>query len=318
MLLGVTGEVHFESRVELPKGYSPEIPGNLDLKEDFAEYHASYSVKDGTLIALRRCVVKLTEVPISEYETYKKFSKAVSDDHDLYIALSSGNSPADPLESAMSRLPQSDIPEAARAYDDAVAAAQSNNVPGAIDSLKHALTVDPHFTRARMWLSRLYAFKGLYNLALDELRTAYDKDPQTSVTYKALVVGLVKMKKLEEAVAVLQTVVKTNPEEADAFSYLGAELFALKRYSEAADADESAVKLRPDRPGLYVQLGSAYLHAGNEDKPLQPSRRQSKSTRNRCGSTILPTNWPMPTSNCHWRSNTPRELFARRSRPLRR
>ncbi len=48
----MTGEVHFESRVELPKGYSPEIPGNLDLKEDFAEYHASYSVKDGTLIAL--------------------------------------------------------------------------------------------------------------------------------------------------------------------------------------------------------------------------------------------------------------------------
>jgi tetratricopeptide (TPR) repeat protein len=73
---------------------------------------------------------------------------------------------------------------------------------------------------------------------------------------------------LEEAVTVLREVVKTNPEEADAFSYLGAELFALKRYSEAADADESAVKLRPDRPGLYVQLGSAYLHTGNDDKAV--------------------------------------------------
>ncbi len=66
----------------------------------------------------------------------------------------------------------------------------------------------------------------------------------------------------------MQKVVKTNPEEAEAFSYLGTELFALKRYSEAAEADESALKLRPDRPGLYVQLGTAYLYAGNEDKAV--------------------------------------------------
>ncbi len=45
---------------------------------------------------------------------------------------------------------------------------------------------------------QLYSFKGQYNLTLDELRTAYEKDPQTPVTYKALVVGLIRMKKLEE------------------------------------------------------------------------------------------------------------------------
>jgi hypothetical protein len=39
--LGAPGEHKFTSEVGLPKGYSPELPKNVDLVEDFAEYHAS-------------------------------------------------------------------------------------------------------------------------------------------------------------------------------------------------------------------------------------------------------------------------------------
>jgi tetratricopeptide (TPR) repeat protein len=45
-------------------------------------------------------------------------------------------------------------------------------------------------------------------------------------------------------------------------------LFALKRYREAASAFESAVKLSPQGTGVLVQLGSAYLHAGEDEKAL--------------------------------------------------
>ncbi len=200
ILLGEPGNTQYESHVELPKGYSPELPGNVDLKENFAEYHASYAVKDGVLTTERRFVLKLREVPVSEYDAFKKFAKTVGDDHELYIALSSGDSPGNSLQSAIDRLPGSDNPEAARAYDDAMAAAQNNNTQGAIDSLKHALESDPHFIRARMWLSQLYVFTGQRDLALEELRMAYGADPHQPVTYKALVASLLGVRKYDDVV----------------------------------------------------------------------------------------------------------------------
>jgi len=266
VFLAEAGQIQYESRVELPKGYSPDLPGAVDLKQDFADYHASYTVKDGVLITERHFVVKLREVPLSEYDAYKKFAKAVSDDHERYIAVSSGDASGNSLQNAISNLPNSDDPKAARAYDDAVAAAQSNNVLGAIDLLKHAVEADPHFTRGRMWLAQLYVFTGQRDLALAQLRAAYDADPRLPITYKALVTSLMEMRKYEEAVAVLRKVVKANPEEYEAFSNLSISLTAVKRYAEAADALESAIKLRPDQAGLYVRLGSAYMRAGNDDK----------------------------------------------------
>jgi len=268
IVLGEIGNIEYESHVELPKGYSPELPGSVDLKEDFAEYHAYYAVKDGLLTTERRLVVKLQEVPLSEYDTYKKFAKAVSDDHELYIALSLGDAPADSLQSEIGRLPWSDNSEAARAYSEAMAAAQSNNMRGAISSLQHAVELDPHFTRARMVLSQLCVFTGKQDLALEELRMAYAADPHEPVTYKALVASLMGMQKYEDAVSVLQEVVKANPQEAEALSGLGRALSASKRYGEAADAVQSALKLRPNQASLFMQLGSAYLRAGDEDKSL--------------------------------------------------
>jgi tetratricopeptide (TPR) repeat protein len=266
VFLAEAGEIQYESRVELPKGYSPDLPGTVDLKQDFADYHASYTVKDGVLITERHFVVKLREVPLSEYDAYKKFAKSVSDDHERYVALSSGVAPANSLQTAVAQLPDSDDPGAMRDYNDAAAAVQRNDVTGAIDSLKRAVVADPHFTRARMWMARLYMFTGKRDLALEQLREAYAADPHQPITYMALVSSLIGMQKYEEAVSVLREVVKAAPEDAEAFSNLGAALFALQRYGEAADAVESAVKLRPDQAGSYAQLGSIYLRAGNDEK----------------------------------------------------
>jgi tetratricopeptide (TPR) repeat protein len=273
IILGEPGSVHCESHIELPKGYSPDLPATVDLKEDFAEYHASYAVKDGVLTTDRRLVVKAREVPVTQYEAYKKFAKAVGNDHELYVALSSGDSPADSLQSAIDRLPGSDNPEAARAYDAALAAAQKNNTQGAIDSLKHAMESDPHFVRARMWLSQLYVFTGQRDLALEELRMAYDADPQLPVTYRALVASLLGRQNYDDAISVLREVVKRDPQQADAFSNLSAALLASKRYPEAVDAVQSALSLRPNEAGLYLQLGSAYLHAGDEEKSLKAYKK---------------------------------------------
>jgi hypothetical protein len=61
--LGLVGEVRYESRMEIPKGYSPQLPAEVDLTESFADYHATYSVSDGTLQVERNLTLKRTEVP---------------------------------------------------------------------------------------------------------------------------------------------------------------------------------------------------------------------------------------------------------------
>jgi tetratricopeptide (TPR) repeat protein len=268
IFLGETGEFQYESRVELPKGYWPALPDKVDLKEDYAEYHASYSRKDGVVTTERRFVIKLRDVPASEYDAFKKFAKAVADDHEVYAAVNSGSPPENSLQSAMWKLPDSDDPDAMSAYKDAEEASRNNNILGAIDSFKQAVDADPHFTRAWMRLGQLYAITGQRELGLEALRAAHDGDPGQPVTYKALVSSLLSLDKYEDAISVLQEVVKANPEDADAFSSLGGALFELKRYSEAAVAVEAAVKLHPERAGFHSQLGSEYLHAGDDDKAL--------------------------------------------------
>ncbi len=267
LFLGEVGGLHYESRVELPKGYLPELPGKLDLKDDFAEYQVSYAFKNGVLISERSFVVKLRDVPLSEYEAFKKFAKAVSEDHDRYIALSSSDSPQS-LQDAIARLPDSNNPVASREYEDARAEVQSGDVASAIDSLTHALDADAQFTRARMWLSQLYGFSGQRELALEQLRIAYHNDPHQPTTYKALVAGLLGLRKYDEAASVLREVTTADPENADALAALSSALFALKRYGEAADVTEAAIKLRPDQAALYIQLGGDYMHAGNDEKSM--------------------------------------------------
>jgi tetratricopeptide (TPR) repeat protein len=272
IFLGETGEFQYESRVELPKGYWPAVPDKVDLKEDYAEYHASYSGKDGVLTTERRFVVKLRDVPASEYDAFKKFAKAVADDHEVYAALNSGSPPANssPTHSYQDeiwKLPYSENPEAARAYDQAKDEYDKHDTQAEIASLKRAVEIDPKFTRAWLWLGEIYKFTRQSDLAVQAYRKAVDIDQQP-VSYKALGFALMGMGKFEDAIPVWQALVKISPDDPAALSALSGAFFAAKHYSESAATMESAIKLTPDHPGPYVQLGSAYLRAGNDDKAL--------------------------------------------------
>lgn len=264
--LGSAEKLHYESHMELPKGYSPELPAAVDLKEDFAEYHSSYSVKDGVLTADRILVVKLREVPVDNYETYKRFAKAVGDDYALNVALRSGDASAASYQEEIWQLPYSENADASRAYDDARQEHQQHNQQAEIDSLKHAVQIDPNFTRAWLWLGEIYKATGQQDLALEAYRKAIEVDPHQLVSYKALGYTLMGLRKFEEAVPVWQQLIKLSPGNLDGASALGGTFLNLKRYSEAAEVAESAIKVRPDRANLYALLGTSYMSLGSEDK----------------------------------------------------
>ena len=271
--LGAAMEIDLHSQVELPKGYVPVLPAAVNLKEEFAEFHASYGIKDGKLTTERHLITKAPEIPVSAYDHYKKFMKAIEDDHNAYIETSSGGAASEPtgimaLMGKIRNLPNSDNPAAMEAESDAREAAQRGDLPAAIASLQHAVELDPKFTRDWLMLGGMQMSSRSPDEALVALRHAVDLDATQVLPLQMLGFAQVSLKKYEEAVTTFRRIIEIAPDDVDAHSNLGNALQRLKRYPEAAAAYEAALKLSPDRAGLALQMGTAYLRTGDEAKAL--------------------------------------------------
>jgi tetratricopeptide (TPR) repeat protein len=278
--LGVPGEVKFHSSMELPKDYHLDVLRNIDVKEDFAEYHASYALKDGALITDRRLVISLSEVPVAAYEKYKAFRKQVYDDHDAQMALTHSSAPvisaatagaavsasANDLRQAVWTLPASSDPVAAQYENDARNAFMQNDLESGISSLHSAVEKDPKFARAWLLLGTVLSAKREKDGAIDAFRNAVSADATQPVSYKFLGFALMANRNFEEANSVWQSLVKLTPQDADAQANLGSSWNALKQYTQAASAFESAVKLSPSKVSLRLMLGNAYLGTGDAEK----------------------------------------------------
>ena len=250
IILGGLGSLQFESHVELPKGYSPELPADVDLNENFAEYHASYVVKDGVLTTERRFVIKLREVPLSKYEAYKKFAKTVSDDHERYVALSSGDSPANSSETTARSLPGSKDSDATRAEAQALEAMKRNDSRTAIEMLRSSVKSDPNFVRAWVELGSLIIPSNL-EAGIDAFHnaTAIDSGPETLN-------------------AVALSIVEADQDVAEALEYARSAVRQEEEASQKVDLAHLRVEdlRRTKRLGQYWDtLGWAYFRLGKLD-----------------------------------------------------
>ncbi len=78
--LGATGETIYRSSVQLPVGWSMKLPRNVDIVQDWAEYHARYTFADGVFTAERRVLIKKNTVPLSQWYEYFVFRRGLDDD----------------------------------------------------------------------------------------------------------------------------------------------------------------------------------------------------------------------------------------------
>ena len=160
------------------------------------------AMNEGALLTDRRLIVKLREVPVEKYPAYKKFTKVVSDDHELLIALSSAETSTASYQDEIWGLPYSENAEASRAYDQAREDYQKQNRAGQISSLTDAVEIDPKFIRAWLWLGETYKYRGKTDDALRCYRKAVAIDPRLPVTYKAMGSTLLWMENFDAAIPV--------------------------------------------------------------------------------------------------------------------
>jgi len=280
--LGSPQESVSNSKLELPKGYKPRVPANVDLKYDFAEYHASYSQDQHTLIAKRQLLIKQHEVPVGKFDDYRSFVKNLQNDVNQYVQTSSLSTPISPNVSetpnllvpgtvppsmrALQELPESNSQEANRLVADARDAVANRDPQSAVSSLYRAVSVDQKFTRAWVMLGTLLLTQKQKDAGIEAFQKAIASDPDQAAIPKALGWGLMGSSQFEDAVPVWQDYIKAHPDDLDGTANLGRCLLQLKRYSEAATAYEAAVKTNQNRPDLQSSLASVYLLAGEREK----------------------------------------------------
>lgn len=264
--LGSPMEQRYESHVELPKGYRPTLPRNVDLTNKFAEYHRVLEFKDGVLTTQRTLLVKSSDVPVSEYADYKKFVREVTEDVDLKVPVWSGKTSAASYQDEIWALPYSPNADATKAYNDAVQKYNEHDMPGQLAAVKRAVEIDPKFTRAWLWLGEIYQSRRQLDDAVKAYRKAIEVEPQQPVGYKALGFTLSMMQNPVDAITVWNQLIKLAPGDRTGPIGLGMSLMVLKRYADAESAFESAAQIDPDDVLVQSGLGKASLLAGHADK----------------------------------------------------
>jgi tetratricopeptide (TPR) repeat protein len=274
LYLGPYEEIVSDSKLEVPKGYTLHLPANVDLKYDFAEYHANYSQDHGSLTARRRLLIKLHEVPLAESSDYRSFVKKLHDDVYRYVQTSSGStavtSPAGKgaeMRAAIDSLPASKLEEVNQLEQDALASMRTYDVTRAQDNLKKALAMDPKFTRGWLQLAVIYIGLAANSDAIATFQKAIDSDPSSATCRRLLAFALMGLNRLDESIKAWQELLKVAPGDPDATTNLGTLLFAQKRYSEALPYLETAVETDSSSAAQF-RLGSAYLQAGQTEKAV--------------------------------------------------
>jgi tetratricopeptide (TPR) repeat protein len=282
--LGYAGEQQYESRIELPKGWSATPPAPIGLNESFAEFQASSEVHEGTLVTKRHLVLKASEVTPAQLQSYKAFQKAISDDHGTYVFLHvaadvAASSPAatpaqgiarvgELLRQSLMQLPGSSNSEALQAEQDARKSMQTKDYTSATTALKRAVSLDATFSRAWIELGATYAASKDKSAALNAFQRAVEADPKQVVPYKILAFMCMGLGKRDDAIATWQKLQSIAPADPDLVANLGGLYMAQKRYPEAASLFEPAAKANPSDAYAQLRLGIVRLRSHSTDLGL--------------------------------------------------
>lgn len=301
-LLGAPGEVVYRAKVELPAGYTAVAPKDLTLVQPYAEYHATYSVEKGVLTAARRFIIKQSEVPLSAWDDFKTFRRALTDDEDHFIDLSGGDK-----DVAKSAGDASDSSEAGRKFREGVDAMQRGDKLAAADAFHRVLEINPKYRGVHFNLALLALVTGAptpdsaplrQERAIQEMLKEQEISPEDARTYQFLAAGW-RRKEPEKAMEQWRKLLTIDPKDRFAITNLTQMLTQAGKYSEALTVLEQALKESPDSLEIKDLLAGVYLRANQKDKGVallkeRVAADQSPETLNSISYTLAEVDSELP------------------------
>jgi tetratricopeptide (TPR) repeat protein/transglutaminase-like putative cysteine protease len=263
--LGALGKVAYHARLELPAGYRATAPEDRHLSESYAEYTAKTRIERGVMTTTRELVVKKNEVALSDWENFRKFGRAVSDDEYAFIPLKrgSGDITADAIDiirpDNSSGGNETTSEDADAVFKQATSALQRRDIILARELLQKVLQKDPKYKGAHRALGALFMVQNKPQDALSEFQKEEEISPDDVRTIQAAAYAANLTGNKDLAVAEARKLLKADPTNQTGASTLAGLLTQQSKYSEAADVLEAAVKKAPERADLQFQLGNVYL-----------------------------------------------------------
>jgi tetratricopeptide (TPR) repeat protein len=260
--LGVSTET-YTADVKLPEGANPKLPPAVDLKNNFADYQASYSFADGVLHAQRREIVKVEMLNPAQFDAYREFVLQVTDDESHFFPVfapagfpsAASSSPSDTSGSA----------DARQFFAQALDAQRRGDRNAALQSYQEAVAADPKYAAAWLMLGDLHANGGDVTKGVEDVKKAIDLDPSPVRMYTMFAMELAHRQKNNEALDVLMEIEKSNPTDPQSIIAISGSFLALKLYNEALQAAEAGVKNNPKNVTMLLQVAEARIHTGNPD-----------------------------------------------------
>ncbi len=255
--LGAAGQSAYSAKMELPAGYSVEIPNDTNQQTDFAEYHAVYSVKDRVFTAERRLVLKGTKVTAGQWTAYQDFVKTVNGDQGRFIQLVRS-------ESGLSDRVVQNNPEAADLVQRAFQSLQRRDLNTARDALAQAERLNPE--QANLWAAyaTLYGLENRKEESIGALKKEIGFHPGSESLNRMLARLQQFSGHTADAIDTWRKLIKMAPNDADAVGQLASLLFAEKKFGEAVEPLQTALKTDPDNAKIGVQLAEAFLRSGEK------------------------------------------------------
>jgi adenylate cyclase len=135
------------------------------------------------------------------------------------------------------------------------------------DLAQQGLNLEPSAVEGHVILGSVYALRGQYDLAMDELEQAIRYNPNDPQSQSSLGQILLYYGKTDEAIKHLELLMRLDPiHQLGAPMHLGLAYYLKGRYEDAIKFANKGMSRRPDFSGFHVVLAAAYARLGrNED-----------------------------------------------------
>jgi len=270
VLLGGLGEVVYRAKLTQPPGYTAVAPKSVDLNRSYLEYHATSSLENGTLTASRRLVIKQSEVALNDWEGYRDFGKAVSDDESTYIYLNGEGA-------GVSKAPPANTEELDNKFREGTEAERGRDFTRAEELFREVIAAHPKYQGAHFNLALALAAQNKMNDAIEEFHKEQEVSPNDVRVYELPARYLTFMRRGDEAMEEWRRLLKVDPKNRDAALNLSGLLTAVGKDEDAIAVLETSAKESPGSPSLEFALGEEYVKNGQADSGIAHLRKAMDS-----------------------------------------
>jgi Tfp pilus assembly protein PilF/transglutaminase-like putative cysteine protease len=266
VLLGAVGTIIYRSQMELPQGYTLQTPVPLHLSEPYVEYDDTPRLENNVLTTTRKLVIKKNEVPLAEWDGFRRFGRSMYDDEFNFMHLDGASATVVGKAGDANTEDEDKDLSIDDMFSEGASALQRRDFRRAQQLNEKVVAKDPKYKGAHFNLAAALLAQTKLDEALKEFRKEQEISPTDARSYQVSAAYLMQMGRNDEAADEWRRLLKADPANRMAASTLGGLLYQDGKYTEEVAVLEPVVNTKPDDFGLLTQLSTAYIKAGQNDK----------------------------------------------------